>query len=83
MNVDVTFLGRELENALVVPTVAIVTQEGQTGVMLLDKENKPKFQPVEIGVTINDKTQILQGLTSDRRVFIDLPQDKSKPDEQK
>jgi HlyD family secretion protein len=29
MNVDLTFLGEQLSNALVVPTVAIVTQEGR------------------------------------------------------
>ncbi len=36
MNVDVTFLGEELTDSLVVPTVAIVTQQGQIGVMVLN-----------------------------------------------
>jgi len=31
MNVDVTFLGEALKDALVVPTVAIVTEKGKTG----------------------------------------------------
>jgi HlyD family secretion protein len=78
MNVDVTFLGQELDNAMVVPTVAIVTQQGQTGVMVLNEDNQPEFQPVEIGLTIEDKTQILQGLESNRRVFIDLPPEKEQ-----
>jgi HlyD family secretion protein len=78
MNVDVTFLGRQLENALVVPTVAIVTQQGQTGVMVLNADRQPKFQPVDLGVTIDDKTQVLQGLELNQRVFIDLPDRKSK-----
>jgi HlyD family secretion protein len=82
MNVDVTFLGQELDNAMVVPTVAIVTQQGQTGVMILNEDNKPQFQPVEIGLTIEDKTQILQGLESNRRVFIDLPPEKEKGDKE-
>ncbi|MDJ0743625.1 MAG: efflux RND transporter periplasmic adaptor subunit [Xenococcaceae cyanobacterium MO_167.B27] len=78
MNVDVTFLGQELADSLVVPTVAIVTQEGQTGVMLLNEQNQPEFKPVTIGLTLQDKTQILQGITSEDKVFIDLPQQYSK-----
>ena len=73
MNVDVTFLGKELKNTLVVPTVAIVTQEGETGVMILNEENKPEFIPVKIGLTLQDKTQIIDGVTADERVFIDMP----------
>lgn len=74
MNVDLTFLGQELSNALVVPTVAIVTQDGNTGVMVPDLDNnKPTFKPVTIGPTIQNQTQILEGLKQDERVFIDLP----------
>lgn len=85
MNVDVTFLGQEANNALVVPTVAIVTQEGQTGVMVPDAENKPQFKTVTIGTTLKDQTQILQGLKPGQRVFIDLPEDfkKKKNQEEK
>lgn len=75
MNVDVTFLGQELDNVLVVPTVAIVTQKGETGVMKVNSQNKPEFTPVTIGLTIKDKTQILEGVTPEERVFIDLPED--------
>ena len=75
MNVDVTFLGQELTNTLVVPTVAIVTQQGETGVMIVNQENEPEFKPVTIGLTLKDKTQILDGLTTKERVFIDLPED--------
>ncbi len=76
MNVDVTFLGRELSDTLVVPTVAIVTEQGQTGVMILNENNQPEFKPVKIGLTIGNQTQILEGIDSDERVFIDLPEKK-------
>jgi HlyD family secretion protein len=33
MNVDAQFIGDQLQNALVVPTVAVVTQGGETGVL--------------------------------------------------
>ncbi len=78
MNVDVTFLGQELKNTLVVPTVAIVTQEGATGVMVLNRENKPEFMPVKIGLTLQDKTQIIEGVKADERVFIDMPDRKKR-----
>lgn len=75
MNVDVTFLGEELEETLVIPTVAVVTQEGETGVIVVNEEEKPTFQPVTLGLTIDNQTQILEGLDSTDRVFIDLPEE--------
>jgi len=74
MNVDVTFIGQQLSSTIVVPTVAIVTEEGKQGVMVIGADNKPKFQPVTIGRTIGEKTQILDGLEPGERVFIDLPE---------
>ncbi|ACB52338.1 unknown [Crocosphaera subtropica ATCC 51142] len=75
MNVDVNFLGQEINDALVVPTVAIVTKNGETGVMVADENEKPKFKPVTIGQVLDEKTQILSGLTPGERVFIDLPEE--------
>lgn len=72
MNVEVTFLGEELNRAVTVPTVAIVTEEGQTGVMVPDDNNQPEFRPVTIGSSVDDQTQILTGLTPGERVFVDL-----------
>jgi len=81
MNVDLTFLGQNLNDALVVPTVAIVTQQGKTGVLIPGENNKPEFRPVTIGSSIQDQTQILQGLKQGDRVFLDLPKDQQpKPE---
>lgn len=74
MNVDVTFVGEELTNSLVVPTVAIFTEDGEQGVMIPGENNQPEFQPVQIGLYLGDKTQILEGIEPDQRVFIDLPE---------
>ncbi|MBW4522920.1 MAG: efflux RND transporter periplasmic adaptor subunit [Scytolyngbya sp. HA4215-MV1] len=74
MNSDVIFLGKQLDNALIVPTVAIVTNKGQTGVLVPDNNNKPHFQPVTIGTTIGNQTQILEGIRAGERVFIELPE---------
>ncbi len=75
MNVNVTFLGKELPHALTVPTVAIVTEEGKTGVLVVDEHNQPKFRAAKIGPSIEDQTQILEGIKEGDRVFIDLPKD--------
>lgn len=80
MNVDLRFVGQKLSNALVVPTVAIVTNKGQTGVLVPDEKKQPKFQPVTVGSTIGNKIQILEGAKAGDRVFIELPQGKKLED---
>jgi HlyD family secretion protein len=74
MNVDVTFLGDQLDNALVVPTVAIVTNRGETGVLIPNAEGKAEFRSVTIGPTLGNQIQILEGLNPGDRVFIGLPE---------
>ncbi|GAB4364575.1 MAG: efflux RND transporter periplasmic adaptor subunit [Elainellaceae cyanobacterium] len=75
MNVDVIFLGDEVDNALVIPTVAIVTQDGETGVLVPDANNEPEFQPVTLGTAVGNQTQILEGIEPGDRVFTDIPPD--------
>lgn len=76
MNVDLTFLGANLKNAMIVPTVAIVTESGKTGVLVPGKNDLPEFRSVTIGSSIQDQTQILSGLNGGDRVFINLPKDR-------
>ncbi len=75
LNVNLTFLGDKVNNALMVPTVAIVTEKGNTGLLLPDTNNQPVFHPVTIGSQIKDQTQILEGVKQGDRVFINLPKD--------
>ena len=74
MNTDLIFLGETVRDALVVPTVAIATQKGQTGVYVPDENNKPDFKPITIGSSIQDKTQVLDGLNREDQVFVDFPE---------
>jgi HlyD family secretion protein len=84
MNVDVNFVGKQLSNAITVPTVAIVTENGKQGVLIYDEAtDKPKFQKVTIGMSINNKTQILEGLKENDRVFIDVPEEYQREQEKK
>jgi HlyD family secretion protein len=73
MNVDLDFQGEKLQDALLVPTVAIVTQDGQAGLLIPDEKGAPDFQPVTLGSSIGNETQILQGIRPGQRLFIDLP----------
>ncbi|MGD1853833.1 MAG: HlyD family secretion protein [Leptolyngbyaceae cyanobacterium] len=74
MNVDVAFLGNRLSDALVVPAVAVVTQGGETGVLVPGENNKNiRFRPVTLGPQVGEQIQILDGVDSGDRVFVDLP----------
>lgn len=80
MNVNLRFVGDTLDNALVVPTVAIVTNKGETGVLLPDENGEPEFYPVTLGSQIGNEIQILEGITTGDRVFIELPEGQSLED---
>lgn len=73
-DIDLIFLGKPLKQALMVPTVAIVTDKGQTGVLVPDAQEKPKFQSVVVGATIGNETQILSGIQPGNQVFVELPE---------
>ena len=79
MNTDLRFIGQRIDSALVVPTVAIVTQEGKTGLLIADEKGKPQFRPVTIGSTVDNQTQILNGAKVGDRVFVKLPDAKISP----
>ncbi|MDZ8139591.1 MAG: efflux RND transporter periplasmic adaptor subunit [Nostoc sp. DedQUE04] len=75
LNVDLTFLGDRVNNALVLPTVSIVTEKGKTGVLVPDAKNKPQFREVTVGAQIQDQTQILEGVKEGDRIFVNPPKD--------
>jgi len=73
MNIDATFIGERVADALVVPTVAIVTRQGKTGVLVPDEQGKEQIRLVTLGETQDGKARVLKGLSSGERVFIDFP----------
>ncbi|MDB9525163.1 efflux RND transporter periplasmic adaptor subunit [Oscillatoria sp. CS-180] len=73
MNVTVAFIGDQLSDALVVPTVAIVTQEGQSGVLVPGERDRIRFKPVTLGSQAGNQIQILEGVEEGDLVFVDLP----------
>ncbi|MEA5571226.1 efflux RND transporter periplasmic adaptor subunit [Calothrix sp. UHCC 0171] len=78
LNVDLTFLGDDVPNALLVPTVAIVTEKGNTGVLVPNAQNQPQFRSITIGSQIKDQTQIVEGLKQGDRIFLNPPPEYQK-----
>ena len=75
MNVKLTFLGNQIPNALVVPLAAVVSKkDGQTGVLVPDKNNQAQFQPVLLGPASGDQIQILQGVSKGERILLSPPE---------
>lgn len=73
MNTDLRFLGDTINNVLTVPTVAIITQGGKTGVLVANAENQPEFRAITLGTTVDDRTQVLSGLQGGDRIFVSRP----------
>ena len=73
MNTTVSFIGDKLDDALVIPAVAVITQSGETGVLVPDEAGQAQFKPVVLGSQVGDRIQVVDGLASGDRVFIDLP----------
>lgn len=85
MNADVEFLGDQIQDAVVIPTAALSTRKGKTGVWMPgEKENQPKFQPVTTGMSFDNDTQIIDGLKEGDRIYLQPPEGQKlgKPDEQ-
>ena len=73
MTVDVDFQTGRTAASTLVPTVAIVTEQGKPGVLLVGDNDQPRFQTVELGASSGSQTAILGGLKPGTKVFIDLP----------
>ena len=73
MTADIDFNTGTLAARTVIPTVAVVTEQGKPGVLLVGPGNQPTFQAVTLGASSGKDTQILDGLQPGTRVFIDLP----------
>ncbi|MEL7070702.1 MAG: efflux RND transporter periplasmic adaptor subunit [Cyanobacteria bacterium J06581_3] len=70
MNVDVEFQAGELADVLVVPTVAVVREEQGEGVLIMDAAGRPQFQPIETGLTVENKTEVISGLNGDEQIVL-------------
>ena len=51
MTADLEFRVEGNEEKILVPTVSIVTEKGEKGILKVDKNNSPKFEKIEIGIS--------------------------------
>ncbi|MBW4698444.1 MAG: efflux RND transporter periplasmic adaptor subunit [Aphanocapsa lilacina HA4352-LM1] len=75
LNVTVNFVAGRVSGVLVVPTTALITRDGKTGVLVPDAQKGPTYREVGTGVSLGDKTQILSGLSDGEKLFAKLPPD--------
>ena len=74
MSVEAQFQVGQLDNAILAPSAAIVRQQnGATGVYVMGDDNKPAFKPIQIGITVGDRTQVKSGLSDTEQVLIGFP----------
>ena len=73
MTADLEFKVEGNEEKVLVPTVSIVTEKGEKGILKVDKNNFPKFEKIEIGISSGNKTSVIDGLDPGDKIFIDIP----------
>ena len=73
MTSDINFETGATKTSTLIPTVAIVTEQGETGVLVIGNNNQPKFKKIELGTSSGSNTAIISGLEPGEKVFIDLP----------
>jgi len=73
MTVDIEFRNDATDISTLIPTVAIVTENGEPGVLIVGQKKSPKFQKVELGTSSGSRTAIIKGINPGDRIFIDLP----------
>ncbi len=73
MTADLEFKVENDIEKILVPTVSIVTEEGKKGILKVDKNNFPKFEEVEFGISSGSQTSVINGLKPGEKIFIDIP----------
>lgn len=74
MNVSAYFIAGHENDVLLVPTVAIVSRRGQTGLLVVPKDGKgePQWKKVTVGPSINNQTVIRDGIADGDRIAMSL-----------
>lgn len=69
--VNVRLLLNTIENALVVPTVAVQHGQASTYIYVVSAENKVEMRPVKVSITEGMETVVVDGLKEGERVVTD------------
>ncbi len=71
MSAEVSFVRREMKDALLVPQNAVLYRKGKTLVFVLDPEDVAREREVVLGSPYEDWIRIVSGLRSDERLIIE------------
>jgi HlyD family secretion protein len=69
MYARVVFTVEKHDNALVVPTAAVVDLQGKMGVWVPGEGDQPSFQPVTIGIEGQEFTELTTGVTEGQKII--------------
>jgi HlyD family secretion protein len=76
LNVTVNFIAGKIQDALAVPTAAVITNKaGKTGVLVPEPKKGPVFREVTSGQNLGEQTQIVSGLKEGEQIFSKVPPD--------
>jgi macrolide-specific efflux system membrane fusion protein len=72
MTANVVFNISEKDDVLAIPSEALQQSGGQTGVYIEDPDHKgkPKFIPIQTGITDGKQTEVVSGLNEDDKILI-------------
>jgi HlyD family secretion protein len=73
MNVETEFQIGQLDNAILVPSAAVVRNSDGTGVYVVEEDDSFVFKEIEIGTTVDEQTEVKSGLSQSDRVLISFP----------
>ena len=68
--VRVSLVAEEHPNALVVPSTAVVREDGETFVMVAGADNIAHKKPVTVGLVSGEDTEILKGIAAGDKVIV-------------
>ena len=73
MTADLEFKITDNDETILIPTVSIVTEKGKKGILVVGKNNSPKFKEIELGISSGSKTSVIEGLKEGELIFVDIP----------
>ena len=73
MTADLEFEAIDTQEKVFVPSAYIVTENGEKGILKVDKNNNPKFVKIEIGITSEGNTSVIDGLEPGEKIFTQIP----------
>jgi multidrug efflux pump subunit AcrA (membrane-fusion protein) len=70
MYAETTIVLQQRDKALIAPAGAVVTQDGQSFVLVVDRENKVIKVPVGVGIEGANRIEITSGLSEGQSVIV-------------